>query len=326
MSISSSKAELIKKYAIQAIDSELQSLQHLGGFIGDDFASVIELLLKNEGRAILTGIGKSAIIAQKIVATMNSTGQPALFMHAADAIHGDLGMIQKNDIVIAISKSGNTPEIQSLVPLLKRNQNILVAMVGNMHSKLAETADYVLNTSVDTEACPNNLAPTTSTTAQLLMGDAMAIALIQMRGFDSDDFSKFHPGGTLGKRLYLECGNIAEQNQKPQVKPNAPWKEVILSITKNRLGATAVVDDHSKVLGIVTDGDVRRMLEKFTDFDSFTAADMMGNNPAMADVGTLASEVVTMMQVKKITQIIVTQESIYFGIVHLHDFYKEGIV
>ncbi|MDA1182351.1 MAG: KpsF/GutQ family sugar-phosphate isomerase [Bacteroidetes bacterium] len=326
MSISSSKAELIKKYAIQAIDSELQSLQHLGGFVGDDFASVIELLLKNEGRAIFTGIGKSAIIAQKIVATMNSTGQPALFMHAADAIHGDLGMIQKNDIVIAISKSGNTPEIQSLVPLLKRYQNILVAMVGNMHSKLAETADYVLNTSVDTEACPNNLAPTTSTTAQLLMGDAMAIALIQMRGFGSDDFSKYHPGGTLGKRLYLECGSIAEQNQKPQVKPNSPWKEVILSITKNRLGATAVVDAHNKVLGIVTDGDVRRMLEKNTDFDSFMAADMMGNNPVMADVGTLASEIVAMMQDKKITQIIVTQESIYFGMVHLHDFYKEGIV
>jgi arabinose-5-phosphate isomerase len=257
---------------------------------------------------------------------MNSTGQPALFMHAADAIHGDLGMIQPHDVVIAISKSGNTPEIQSLAPLLKRNNNPLVAMVGNIQSQLALQADYILNTTVDQEACPNNLAPTTSTTAQLLMGDALAIALIQMRGFNSHDFSKYHPGGALGKKLYLQCGSIAQQNAKPAVLPNTPWKEVILTITKNRLGATAVVDENQCVLGVVTDGDIRRMLENHSSFEQLTANEIMGKNPITVPHDAMATEVAALMQEKKITQILVTRQSIYFGVVHLHDLYREGIL
>ena len=287
---------------------------------------MVELLLQQKGRAIFTGIGKSAIIAQKIVATLNSTGQPALFMHAADAIHGDLGMIQPHDVIFAISKSGNTPEIQSLAPLLKRNNNPLVAIVGNLQSQLAQHADFVLNTTIDQEACPNNLAPTTSTTAQLLMGDALAIALIQMRGFNSQDFSKYHPGGALGKKLYLQCGSIAQQNAKPAVSPNTPWKEVILTISQNRLGATAVINENNQILGIVTDGDVRRMLENNDSFQNLTAAQIMGKSPITVEANTMATEVAALMQEKKITQILVTQQSIYFGVVHLHDLYREGIL
>lgn len=319
-------AALIQSHGKEAIQRELTSLHALTQYINNQFSSVVELLLNQQGRAIFTGIGKSAIIAQKIVATMNSTGQPALFMHAADAIHGDLGMIQPNDVVIAISKSGNTPEIKSLVPLLKRNGNRLVAMVGNLHSELALQADYVLNTTVDAEACPNNLAPTTSTTAQLLMGDALAIALIQLRGFSSQDFSKYHPGGTLGKKLYLQCGSIAQQNAKPFVHLHTPWKDVILNITQNRLGATAVVDESKHILGVVTDGDIRRMLEKFDAFDSLTAENIMGKSPVTVETNTMATEVAALMQEKKITQILVTQQSIYFGVVHLHDLFREGIL
>lgn len=326
MSDTTNNANLIKSYGIQAIENELKSLQPLTQFIDDQFAAVIEILLQNKGRAIFTGIGKSAIIAQKIVATLNSTGQPAMFMHAADAIHGDLGMIQENDVVIAISKSGNTPEIQSLAPLLKRFNNPLVAIVGNIESQLAKQADYVLNTTIDREACPNNLAPTTSTTAQLLMGDAMAVALIQMRGFNSHDFSKYHPGGALGKKLYLQCGSIAQNNAKPAVFPHTPWKDVILTITKNRLGATAVINDKQLILGIITDGDIRRMLENHSDFQHLTAENIMGQTPITVDANTMATEVATLMQSKKITQILITQQSIYFGVVHLHDLYKEGIL
>lgn len=319
-------AALIQSYGKEAIQRELTSLHALTQYINHQFSSVVELLLNQKGRAIFTGIGKSAIIAQKIVATMNSTGQPALFMHAADAIHGDLGMIQPNDVVIAISKSGNTPEIKSLVPLLKRNGNPLVAMVGNLQSELAMQADYVLDTTVDAEACPNNLAPTTSTTAQLLMGDALAIALIQLRGFSSQDFSKYHPGGALGKKLYLQCGSIAQQNGKPFVHLHTPWKEVILNITQNRLGATAVIDDSNQILGVVTDGDIRRMLEKYDAFDSLTAENIMGKSPVTVETDVMATEVAALMQQKKITQILVTQQSIYFGVVHLHDLYREGIL
>jgi arabinose-5-phosphate isomerase len=319
-------AELIKSYGIQAIENELNSLHALSQFIDEQFAAVIELLLLNQGRAIITGIGKSAIIAQKIVATLNSTGQPALFMHAADAIHGDLGMIQQNDVVIAISKSGNTPEIQSLAPLLKRFNNKLVAIVGNVNSQLAQQADYILNTTIDREACPNNLAPTTSTTAQLLMGDAIAVALIQMRGFNSQDFSKYHPGGALGKKLYLQCGSIAQNNAKPAVSPNSPWKEVILTITKNRLGATAVINEQQQIVGIITDGDIRRMLENYTDFQQLTAEKIMSHSPISVEANAMATEVAALMQEKKITQLLVTQQSIYFGVVHLHDLYKEGIL
>ncbi len=319
-------AKLIQSHGQEAIRRELQSLQNLTNYIDDQFAAVVELLLQQKGRAIFTGIGKSAIIAQKIVATLNSTGQPALFMHAADAIHGDLGMIQPHDVVIAISKSGNTPEIQSLAPLLKRNNNPLVAMVGNIDSQLAQQADYILNTTVDSEACPNNLAPTTSTTAQLLMGDALAIALIQMRGFNSQDFSKYHPGGALGKKLYLQCGSIAQQNAKPAVSPETPWKDVILTITQNRLGATAVVDSEQRIVGIVTDGDIRRMLENHDSFHHLTAAQIMGKSPITVEASVMATEVAALMQTKKITQILVTQQSIYFGVVHLHDLYREGIL
>lgn len=316
----------IKQIGIEAIDSELQSLQNLRNFIDDDFVSVVQILLHSPGRAIITGIGKSAIIAQKIVATLNSTGQPALFMHAADAIHGDLGMVQEHDVVIAISKSGNTPEIQALAPLLKRFNNKLVAMVGDTQSKLADLADYILNTTVDHEACPNNLAPTTSTTAQLIMGDALAVALIKMRGFNRKDFSKYHPGGALGKQLYLQCGSIAEQNYKPQVKPSTPWKEVILNITQNRLGITAVIDDNEKICGVITDGDIRRMLENYSVFTNLTAIDIMGKNPTVIDANELATQAAAIMQAKKITQLLVTQQSIYLGVVHLHDLYKEGIL
>ena len=326
MSSSENTATLIQSYGQEAIRRELQSLQNLTSYIDDQFASVVELLLQQKGRAIFTGIGKSAIIAQKIVATLNSTGQPALFMHAADAIHGDLGMIQPHDVIFAISKSGNTPEIQSLAPLLKRNNNPLVAIVGNLQSQLAQHADFVLNTTIDQEACPNNLAPTTSTTAQLLMGDALAIALIQMRGFNSQDFSKYHPGGALGKKLYLQCGSIAQQNAKPAVSPNTPWKEVILTISQNRLGATAVTNENNQILGIVTDGDVRRMLENNDSFQNLTAAQIMGKSPITVDANTMATEVAALMQEKKITQILVTQQSIYFGVVHLHDLYREGIL
>jgi arabinose-5-phosphate isomerase len=326
MSSSKNTAAQIQSYGKQAILQELQSLQVLPTYINEEFAEVVELLLQKKGRAIFTGIGKSAIIAQKIVATLNSTGQPALFMHAADAIHGDLGMIQDFDVVFAISKSGNTPEIQSLAPLLKRNNNPLVAIVGNINSQLAHLADYVLNTTINQEACPNNLAPTTSTTAQLLMGDALAIALIQMRGFNSQDFSKYHPGGALGKKLYLQCGNIAQQNAKPSVSPNTPWKEVILNISHNRLGATAVIDNTGHILGVVTDGDVRRMLENNESFDSLTAAHIMGKSPITVETTKMATEVAALMQEKKITQILVTQQSIYFGVVHLHDLYREGIL
>jgi arabinose-5-phosphate isomerase len=326
MSSSENTATLIQSYGQEAIRRELQSLQNLTSYINDQFASVVELLLQQKGRAIFTGIGKSAIIAQKIVATLNSTGQPALFMHAADAIHGDLGMIQPHDVIFAISKSGNTPEIQSLAPLLKRNNNPLVAIVGNLQSQLAQHADFVLNTTIDQEACPNNLAPTTSTTAQLLMGDALAIALIQMRGFNSQDFSKYHPGGALGKKLYLQCGSIAQQNAKPAVSPNTPWKEVILTISQNRLGATAVTNENNQILGIVTDGDVRRMLENNDSFQNLTAAQIMGKSPITVEANTMATEVAALMQEKKITQILVTQQSIYFGVVHLHDLYREGIL
>jgi arabinose-5-phosphate isomerase len=326
MSFPSNSSDFIKKYGVQAITDELDSLQSLKNYIDNDFISVVQLLLSNQGRAIFTGIGKSAIIAQKIVATLNSTGQPALFMHAADAIHGDLGMIQQNDVVIAISKSGTTPEIIALAPLVKRFNNTLVAMVGNTNSRLAQLSDFVLNTTINREACPNNLAPTTSTTAQLIMGDALAVALIQMRGFSSDDFSKYHPGGALGKRLYLQCGSIAEQNAKPTVLNSSPWKEVILTITKNRLGATAVVDENNKVIGIVTDGDIRRMLENHDTFDHLTADQIMGKSPITVETDIMATEVAAIMQEKKITQIIITQQTIYFGMVHLHDLYKEGIL
>ncbi len=317
---------IIQKVAVEAIQNELTSLQVLPSFIQNDFIKAIEIILASEGRVVLTGIGKSAIIAQKISATMNSTGQPALFMHAADAIHGDLGMIQKNDVIVAISKSGNTPEIKALAPLLKQFGNTLVAIVGNMNSELAKMADLVIDTTVDKEACPNNLAPTTSTTAQLIMGDAIAVSLLQLRNFSGQDFSKYHPGGALGKKLYLKCEEIATKNAKPQVLPTDPWKKVIVTITESRLGATAVIDNQNNILGIITDGDIRRMLNKFENFSNLTAQNIMSMNPLSIDADSLAAKAGQFMQDKKITQLIVTKNNQYLGLIHLHDLYSEGII
>ena len=317
---------IIQKVAIEAIENELNSLKVLPHYIQSDFIQAIEKILSSNGRVVLTGIGKSAIIAQKISATMNSTGQPALFMHAADAIHGDLGMIQQNDVIIAISKSGNTPEIKALAPLLKQFGNTLIAIVGNINSELAKIADLVIDTTVDKEACPNNLAPTTSTTAQLIMGDAIAVALLQMRDFSGQDFSKFHPGGALGKKLYLKCEEIAQRNQKPSIKANTHWKDIIVNITENRLGATAVLNDQNEILGIITDGDIRRMLNKYDNLSNISASDIMSQNPLSIDAEKMATEAGTLMQDKKITQLIVTKNNEYFGFIHLHDLYSEGII
>ncbi len=324
--LTSGSANLIKNYAVQAIQGELNSLRPLETFIDDGFVQVVELLLNSNGRVVITGIGKSAIIAQKIVATMNSTGQPAIFMHAADAIHGDLGIIMPDDVVLAISKSGNTPEIKMLAPLLKRFGNKLVAMVGNMSSELAQIADFVINTTIDKEACPNNLAPTTSTTAQLLMGDALAIALLRMRNFSNEDFGRYHPGGALGKKLYLRCGELAKTNAKPFVSETASVKECIVSISAGRLGATAVLRANGDLCGIVTDGDIRRMLEKFDQLGGLCAADIMSPSPLSIQANALAAEASDILQTNKISQLIVLEAGIYQGMVHLHDLNREGII
>lgn len=315
----------IIEIGLKALDDELLSLKELPKYLNDDFANAVQIILRSTGRVVLTGIGKSAIIAQKICATLNSTGQPALFMHAADAIHGDLGMIQQNDVIIAISKSGNTAEMITLLPLIKKTENPLIAIVGNTNSQLALEADFVLNTTVNREACPNNLAPTTSTTAQLLMGDALAVALIKLRNFSDQDFSKYHPGGALGKKLYLRCGDIARQHATPQVTPNTNWKEVIVSITESRLGATAVIDNN-RIIGIITDGDIRRMLAKYDRLDTLEAQKIMSPEPRKVEADELAIEAAQLMQEHKITQLIVTENNSYIGMVHLHDLYQEGII
>lgn len=304
---------------------EAESVSHLQEYINADFAASVQLILKSKGRLVVTGIGKSAIIAQKIVATMNSTGTPSIFMHAADAIHGDLGTIQQEDVVICISKSGNTPEIKVLVPLLKNGGNPLIALVGNAASYLAQQADLILNCTVEKEACPNNLAPTSSTTAQLAMGDALAVCLLDARGFSSKDFAKYHPGGALGKKLYLKVGDIAVQNQQPAVHPDAPVHVVILEISSKRLGATAVVND-GKLEGVITDGDLRRMLEKTTDFSALTAADIMNKNPKKIDADELAVSAMQLLEQHNISQLIVTEQDRYKGFVHLHDLIREGII
>lgn len=315
----------IIKFGQETIQSELDNLKNLSQFIDGDFASVVNQILSSDGRVVISGIGKSAIIAQKIVATMNSTGTPSIFMHAADAIHGDLGIIQKNDTVIIISKSGNTPEIKTLVPLIKRFGNNLVAMVGNLNSYLALNANYVLNTTVAKEACPNNLAPTTSTTAQLLMGDALAVALLSSKKFTSNDFSKYHPGGALGKQLYLTVKEMALQNEKPSVQSNDSIKDTVIEISKNRLGASAVIEN-DKVIGIVTDGDIRRHLEKSSQLENVFASDIMTKNPISIESDQMASDAALLMKKNKINQLIVTENQAYIGMVHLQDFYREGIL
>lgn len=317
--------EQIIKLGQEAIQNELQSLQNLPSFVDDHFAQTINAILSSNGRLVITGIGKSAIIAQKIVATLNSTGQPSIFMHAADAIHGDLGMIQQHDVVLAISKSGNTPEMVALIPLIQRFGNTFIAMVGNVNSQLAQCAHFTLNTTIDREACPNNLAPTTSTTAQLLMGDALAIALLKIRNFTGQDFSKYHPGGALGKKLYLTCGQIASKHTKPQVTISTHWKDVIMVISENRLGVTVVVQDQ-EVVGIITDGDIRRMLAQFEQLDHITASQIMSPNPLTLDANDMATAAAELMQENKISQVVICENHKFFGIVHIHDLYSEGIL
>ncbi|MGJ1430052.1 KpsF/GutQ family sugar-phosphate isomerase [Sphingobacterium spiritivorum] len=315
----------IKNIAIEAIELEAQSVQNLTNNINDDFVGVVHEILNLKGRVIVTGIGKSAIIAQKIVATLNSTGTPSIFLHAADAIHGDLGIVQPQDLIIALSKSGNTPEIKVLVPFLKQTQNKLVAIVGNTESFLAQHADYILDTTVEREACPNNLAPTTSTTAQLAMGDALAVVLQECREFSDRDFAKYHPGGALGKQLYLKVSDLSDQNGKPEVSPDASVRQIIITITQFRLGATAVIDQDT-ILGIITDGDIRRMLETHQDLSSITAKDIMGRNPKLIDKNELAVNALHQMKDNNITQLLATENGKYAGIVHIQDLLKEGII
>ena len=316
----------IIEVALKTIGLEAESIEGLKGFIGTDFVKAVERIAASRGRLIVSGIGKSAVIAQKIVATLNSTGTPAVFMHAADAIHGDLGMIQQEDIVLLISKSGDSPEIKVLTPFIKNFGNQLIGMVGKTDSFLAQQADIVLNTTVEQEACPNNLAPTTSTTAQLVMGDALAVCLMELKGFKGSDFAKFHPGGALGKKLYLRVQDISEQNAKPLVLPTATLKEVIVEMTQKRLGATAVVSEAGKILGIITDGDLRRMLEKTDSLDRISATDIMNAGPKTIEAGELAIHALDRLRKENISQLVVQDEGQYRGMIHLHDLLKEGLI
>jgi arabinose-5-phosphate isomerase len=305
---------------------EAGAVQQLAQLLTDDFHRIVETVLAAKGRLIVSGIGKSALIAQKIVATLNSTGTPAVYLHAADAIHGDLGMILNHDVVMIISKSGDTPEIKVLSQLIRSFGNPLIALVGNTGSYLAKQADFVLDTTVSQEACPNNLAPTSSTTAQLVMGDALAVALMEQRGFTSSDFAKFHPGGALGKKLYLRVADLYIQNEKPHVQPGTPLKEVIMEISRRRLGITAVLDDSGELLGVITDGDLRRMLEKQVSLEAATAAQIMTANPKTIDAGELAIDALELMRENNITQLPVLSNNQYVGVIHLHDLIKEGLI
>jgi len=319
-------SEIIIPVALRTLQLQAASINDLQAFIDADFVKAVEQIAYCKGRLVVSGIGKSAIIAQKIVATLNSTGTAAMFMHAADAIHGDLGMIREDDIVMLISKSGDSPEIKVLVPLLRNFGNTLIGMAGNIKSYLATNCDILLNTTVLQEACPNNLAPTTSTTAQLVMGDALAVCLMEMKGFNSDDFAKFHPGGTLGKKLYLRVSDLILQNPKPSVQPTTPVKQVIMEITRNRLGAAAVLDEAGKITGIVTDGDLRRMLERSESIDVLSAKDIMSSAPKSITSDAMAVEALELMRSKNISQLLVTEHEKYAGIVHLHDLIREGII
>ena len=315
----------IKNTALSTIASEAKAISALKHAIDDDFVRAVRLIFNNNGRVVVTGIGKSALIAAKIVATFNSTGTPSLFMHAADAIHGDLGMIEQEDVVIAVSKSGETPEIKVLLPLIKMRGNPLIAIVGNIHSYLATQADYVLDVSVEQEACPNNLVPTSSTTAQLVMGDALAVCLLELRGFTTGDFAKFHPGGALGKRMYLRVADLFASNPVPRVSPEEKMDKVILEISSKRLGATAVIDK-GILLGMITDGDLRRMIEKYATYTKLTAADIMTSHPKTVEKEKLAVEALSLMRENNITQLAVLDNKRYVGVIHLHDILKEGII
>ena len=311
--------------AKNTILSESESIAKLIDYIDVNFAEATQIIFNSKGRLIVAGIGKSAIIAQKMVATFNSTGTPALFLHASEAIHGDLGMVQPDDIVLCISKSGNSPEIKALIPLIKNFGNQLIAITGNTTSFLAKESQYVLNTTVDAEACPNNLAPTNSTTAQLVMGDALAICLMQLRNFTSDDFAKYHPGGALGKKLLLRVKDMLENSLKPTVSPDAPIKKVIFEISEKRLGVTAVVENN-KVIGIITDGDLRRMLNSNDTFTHLSAKDIMTKQPKMIQSTTMVVDALNILEDFSITQLIVVDDGEYKGVLHLHDILKEGII
>ncbi|MDE3182750.1 MAG: KpsF/GutQ family sugar-phosphate isomerase [Bacteroidota bacterium] len=310
----------------QTIIAESHSVAALVNYINGDFENAVSKIFESKGRLVISGIGKSAIIAQKIVASLNSTGTPSLFLHAADAIHGDIGMVQQDDVVMIISKSGDSPEIKVLVPLIKNFKNTLIAMCGNMQSYLAKCADIVLNTTVEEEASPYNLAPTSSTTAQMVMGDAISVCLMELRGFNSEDFAKFHPGGTLGKKLYLRVAELSINNEKPSVNEESLLKEVIIEITKKRLGVTVVLDENENIIGIITDGDLRRMLEKDLYHAGVKAKDIMTSNPKTIDSQSLAVIALDIMRNKNITQLVVTENNKYAGIIHLHDLIKEGII
>ncbi|AEM69358.1 KpsF/GutQ family protein [Allomuricauda ruestringensis DSM 13258] len=320
-----SEIKSILSIAKRTLEIESKAVANLISLLDDQFAHAVQYILESEGRVIVSGVGKSAIVASKIVATLNSTGTPAIFMHAADAIHGDLGTIQQNDVVICLSQSGNTPEIKALLPLIKVGKHKLIGITGNMDSVLAKQADFVLNTYVEKEACPNNLAPTTSTSAQMSMGDALAISLLELKGFSSSDFAKYHPGGALGKKLYLRVADIVVKNQKPQVDINSDIKEVIVEISEKMLGVTAVMDK-DKVVGIVTDGDIRRMLSKYDNINGLTARDIMTSNPKTIDVDTLAVKALKLLQEKSISQLLAFDGDTYAGVVHIHNLINEGIL
>ncbi|AIG30026.1 KpsF/GutQ family sugar-phosphate isomerase [Flavobacterium psychrophilum] len=305
--------------------SESLSITKLVDYLTDDFAKAVEIIYQSKGRLVVTGIGKSAIIAQKMVATYNSTGTPSVFLHAAEAIHGDLGMVQPGDIVICISKSGNSPEIKALIPILKRFGNILIAITGNMTSFLAKESNFVLNTTVDAESCPINLAPTNSTTAQLVMGDALGVCLMEMKNFKSEDFAKYHPGGALGKKLLLRVSDMLDMSHKPTVSPDSSIKNVIFEISEKRLGVTAVVEN-KKIIGIITDGDIRRMLNNNDTFSHLTAKDIMTKNPKTIQYSAMVVDAFNILEDFAITQLVVENQGEYTGVLHLHDILKEGIV
>jgi arabinose-5-phosphate isomerase len=320
-----STIETILATAKRTLLSESQSIENLVNYLDDDFAKSVTEIYNAKGRLVVTGIGKSALIAQKIVATLNSTGTPSMFLHAAEAVHGDLGMVQPEDIVICISKSGNSPEIKVLAPLLKRFGNTLIGMTADKNSFLGKESHYILHAYVESEACPNNLAPTNSTTAQLVLGDALAVCLMEMRHFKSEDFAVYHPGGALGKKLLLRVKDMLDTTHKPMVSPDASIKKVIMEISEKRLGVTAVIENN-QVIGIVTDGDIRRMLNNRDTFADLTAKDIMTKNPKNINSTILVSEALDILENNSITQLVVIDNNEYKGILHLHDILKEGIV
>lgn len=317
--------ENIKKIAISTLDEEAEAIHGLNEHINDEFVHAVEVILEAEGRVIVTGIGKSSDIGRKFAATLNSTGTPAFFLHAADAIHGDLGMVRPNDVVVCLSKSGDTPEIKVLLPLIKANGNVLIGIVGNPQSYLGLQSNIVLNVHVEHEACPNNLVPTASTAAQLAMCDALAVALLTARGFTTQDFARLHPGGALGKKLYLRVSDLYIRNEKPQVELNTPLTQVIIEISSKRLGCTAVLDNN-QLVGIITDGDLRRMLQKNIELKNVVASDVMTTLPKTIHPSSLVADALNIMRAHNITQLLVTENNTYLGVIHLHDILKEGVV